>query len=960
MKKIFTLFIFFTLLNIQNLYSQCTVNVDTLNISHITCPNGGSVGAAQIIQATYLNYSWENVTNGQLYNGGGGYGGTFRNDLDAGFYVITASSPYSPSCPDTIYSDTFEIKIPVVSIQSSPTQACADLCNVSMSISLLNAISPNTYSWKVDTLQQNSLNYSFTNLCGGLHTYEVFANNQSCGIENFGVSQFAPMILSVNSNDMNCAQLGDATVNITGVGASAVNNYCFSFSQFSDYSTIESVVLNGDNFSINNNTSGVCNVYSDFTSLSADLTPGNNYTLNLDLGTCHINGLPLTDLVKVYVDWNIDGDFDDTGELISQVLPTLSPSNHSLSFNVPANAIPGQSRMRIVMQNYDLQPNNQANSCDNNSAWFGETEDYTIVVAGSVATPVSYLWSDGQTTATANNLSSGTYTVTITDANGCSATDTAIVNGLLCGCTDPLAVNYDPAANTDDGSCTYFGCTHKLELYDLYGDGWNGATVDLEINGSNVSNNATVSDNQADAHGFTRIIDFVAITGDNISLDDWFSGSSDDQIVWAIKDGNGNVINSGMYGDGTTNVPAYCAPCKVSVHDEDFETLPFTGWNSIQTNTASSYTSSTVLGEFIGNPPPPITLSLGSLPSHDSLSIEFDLYIINSWDGNGAPGPDNWDLELDNTPILETTFSNSDHQADQSNNQLYPNIPYTTNSTYTSPNYGSRTGASQVGSVITGNSLSNFSLYEIKKTIPHTSNTATFNFFSNASGNDEVWAIDNVKVYILSPEGCTDPAACNYDPLANCDDGSCVLNIFVTAGSNQTICNGYAPSSLNASSGGVTGTYSWVDASDPLVVLGSGSNFSPPPLTTTTTYTVTFTDLVSGCIATDQVTITVNPIPTATLSVIPNPACVGENILLTATASIPVNQFRFQYNNGGGWINMTSPPMGNNNPITYNNITNTTQFRVRVREGTGCGTGPWSPIILVPISVIATQPINHN
>ncbi|MDA9344854.1 GEVED domain-containing protein [Flavobacteriales bacterium] len=612
MKKIFTLFIFFTLLNIQNLYSQCTVNVDTLNISHITCPNGGSVGAAQIIQSNYLNYSWENVTNGQLYNGGGGYGGTFRNDLDAGFYVITASSPYSPSCPDTIYSDTFEIKIPVVSIQSSPTQACADLCNVSMSISLLNAISPNTYSWKVDALQQNSLNYSFTNLCGGLHTYEVFANNQSCGIENFGVSQFAPMILSVNSNDMNCVQLGDATVNITSVGASAVNNYCFSFPQFYDYSTIESVVLNGDNFSINNNTSGVCNLYSDFTSLSADLTPGNNYTLNLDLGTCHINGLTLTDLVKVYVDWNIDGDFDDTGELISQVIPTLSPSNHSLSFNVPSNAIPGQSRMRIVMQNYDLQPNNQANSCDNNSAWFGETEDYSIVVAGSVATPVSYLWSDGQTTQTATNFSSGTYTVTVTDANGCSAIDTAI------------------------------------------------------------------------------------------------------------------IINNGS-----------------------------------------------------------------------------------------------------------------------------------------------------IGVISTG---------------------------------------------------------------------------------NQTVCNGGIPASLNASSSS-TGSYLWTPASD-FVNPNIANPIFANGLTSTTIYTCTFSS--SGCVVTDTVTVTVNPLPTVTLSVIPNPACVGENILLNAITSIPVNNFRFQHNNGGGWINMTSPAMGNNNPTTYNNIANTTQFRVRVREGTGCGTGPWSPIILVPISVIATQPINHN
>ena len=31
----------------------------------------------------------------------------------------------------------------------------------------------------------------------------------------------------------------------------------------------------------------------------------------------------------------------------------------------------------------------------------------------------SYLWSDGQTTATASNLTAGTYNVTITDQKGC-------------------------------------------------------------------------------------------------------------------------------------------------------------------------------------------------------------------------------------------------------------------------------------------------------------------------------------------------------------------------------------------------------------------------------------------------------------------------------------------------------------------------------------------------------------
>ncbi|MFZ7144954.1 MAG: T9SS type A sorting domain-containing protein, partial [Bacteroidota bacterium] len=39
----------------------------------------------------------------------------------------------------------------------------------------------------------------------------------------------------------------------------------------------------------------------------------------------------------------------------------------------------------------------------------------------------TYLWSDGQTTQTATNLSSGTYTVTITDSNGCTGYSSATV-----------------------------------------------------------------------------------------------------------------------------------------------------------------------------------------------------------------------------------------------------------------------------------------------------------------------------------------------------------------------------------------------------------------------------------------------------------------------------------------------------------------------------------------------------
>ena len=45
------------------------------------------------------------------------------------------------------------------------------------------------------------------------------------------------------------------------------------------------------------------------------------------------------------------------------------------------------------------------------------------------------------------------------------------------GCTDPLAFNYDATANTDDGSC-YPVNWSSLEMFDSFGDGWNGNFFD--------------------------------------------------------------------------------------------------------------------------------------------------------------------------------------------------------------------------------------------------------------------------------------------------------------------------------------------------------------------------------------------------------------------------------------------------------------------------------------------------
>ncbi|MEE2954288.1 MAG: hypothetical protein VX347_03860, partial [Bacteroidota bacterium] len=71
----------------------------------------------------------------------------------------------------------------------------------------------------------------------------------------------------------------------------------------------------------------------------------------------------------------------------------------------------------------------------------------------------SFAWSNGDTTEDVSGLPMGPIACTVTDCNGCSTTWSGFVMvNLVPGCTDPLAVNFNSTANSDDSSCVYAGC----------------------------------------------------------------------------------------------------------------------------------------------------------------------------------------------------------------------------------------------------------------------------------------------------------------------------------------------------------------------------------------------------------------------------------------------------------------------------------------------------------------------
>ena len=141
--------------------------------------------------------------------------------------------------------------------------------------------------------------------------------------------------------------------------------------------------------SITNNTSGCsAGAYGDFTNLNADVTAGSSYNFEGSTlaGTCFGTFFPA--FITVWVDWNQDGDFDEADERMLMGNDKLNPC-FSGSFTVPATALTGSARMRVVID-FNVAP---GDPCGNYS--FGETEDYTLNVSG-VGLPVVLSSFEGQ------------------------------------------------------------------------------------------------------------------------------------------------------------------------------------------------------------------------------------------------------------------------------------------------------------------------------------------------------------------------------------------------------------------------------------------------------------------------------------------------------------------------------------------------------------------------------------
>lgn len=203
----------------------------------------------------------------------------------------------------------------------------------------------------------------------GGDTWELITGIDTGSFEFTGLNSCASYIVQVRTvcNGGTTEWSTAITFETVGCGACTDLTYCSSYGDTYDewIARVEVGALY--------NESGDNNGYGDFTGPSTELQIGQGHPITLVPG---YSSIAYPEYFKVFVDFDQNGDFNGPGELAYNAgVFTTEPISGIL--NIPAGAMEGRTRMRVVMV-YGVAT---APSCGWNE--FGETEDYCVYLANT-------------------------------------------------------------------------------------------------------------------------------------------------------------------------------------------------------------------------------------------------------------------------------------------------------------------------------------------------------------------------------------------------------------------------------------------------------------------------------------------------------------------------------------------------------------------------------------------------
>ncbi len=453
--------------------------------------------------------------------------------------------------------------------------------------------------------------------------------------------------------------------------------------------------------------------------------------------------------------------------------------------------------------------------------------------------PFTYSWTGGQSTQTATGLSAGTYTITVTDADGCTSSATVNI-------TQPTAIAVPPPSsvpencNQGNGSATASPSGGTPNYTYLWGNGQITQTatglsagtytvVVTDANGCTAVTSVTVVNIPAGTASITSFTNVSCNGGNNGSASASISGGNPSFTYSWNPGGQTSQTATGLSAGTYTITVTDADGCTSSATVNITQPTPI----SVITSSVSencNQGNGTATASPSGGTPNYTYLWSNAQSTQTATGLSAGNYTVIITDANGC------------TSVQAVTVGN-----------IPAGTASITSSTNVSCNGGSNGSAS--AGIIGGN--------------------APFTYLWNPGGQPSQTAIGlsagTYSVTVTDADGCTSSATVNItQPSA--------LSVTITSAGN-TNCTSPNGSATATVSGG-TSPYIYVWNTFPAQTGATATGLSAG------NYSVIITD-GNGCTSTGTVTITAPVPPVITITITGNtPICPGDNVTLTASGAV--------------------------------------------------------------------------
>lgn len=434
--------------------------VSTGTVKNVTC-NGGSNGSATVIAyggKKPYKYNWAPPSDTNATDTG----------LIEGSYVCTVAD----AAGDTV-RDTIKISQPTpVAVTVVDSNTTCGKSNGEAMASVSGGTSPYAYLWNTSPAQTTA---SAGNLTAGTYTLIVTDKNKCSATATTTIGASSAPYISVKVTPSNCgASNGKAVTTVTG----GTTPYIYSWNNGDNQPTADSLKA-GTYIVIVTDKKGC----SSFKGITVSDTNGPSITVS-SVTNILCNGA-------------------STGAASVTVSGGVSPYQYLWSNGATTSGVSGLSAGPYQVTVTDAFGCNDIKTIDittptaltisdsSTQAGCGLSNGSASVTVSGGVPGYSYMWNTGATTSSINNVAAGTYSVTVTDTNGCSISGQASVSNT----SGPVVtidsiVNEDCTAGTSGSiSVTTTGGTPPYQYL------WSNGETTYSINGlSSGTYNVTVTD----------------------------------------------------------------------------------------------------------------------------------------------------------------------------------------------------------------------------------------------------------------------------------------------------------------------------------------------------------------------------------------------------------------------------------------------------------------------------------